>query len=62
MPPRQKKPLTWKCLKCNDFAINGNDKDIMKEEGFTHQVENHELVVENRSWFDLHIQNYYEIT
>lgn len=48
-------------MKCS-FILTGNDKDVFKEEGFNHQIENHELVSENKTWFDTHIQNYYEIS
>lgn len=63
MPPSKKKQLVWKCRKCEEIVTaDNNDREIMKESGFTHQLESHELVEENRRWFDTHIQNYYDIT
>lgn len=62
MPVVRKKPITWSCRSCNATFTN-EDKETLKSVGFQHQVEEHELVEENREFFMMgHFGTYFEIS
>ena len=61
MPPRQKKPLNYKCTKCS-WNLSSYDKEELKEKGFTHARDSHDIVNQNYDWFMNHLHMYYDIS
>lgn len=62
MPVTRKKSITWKCLNCS-LSFTSDDKEELKEKGFVHQVDTHDLTEGNKEYYmNGHWGNYYEIS
>lgn len=62
MPVTKKKPINYKCRTCG-LILTEKDVTVLRDKGFEHQKEKHDLVEENRSWFNSgHHWNYFIVT